>query len=566
MPERKPRTKAPKGEQLGGSLQGDLALYETVGLFQHAVNEETAYRYRGCLLHYQESLQGDPPSLEHSRRFLAHLRKQKYSASTLRVFRAALKGFHSWKGENFDFEVKVPKHKPKYIEASIANKMLELAKDHPRDHLILLLMSQAGLRRDEVVNLQVGNVGEKALRLRGKEDKDRTIPMTRTLQASIKPFCEGKKPTDKVLGFKEKAIYQAVKKYAKLAGRPDIKPHDLRHAFATRLLENKVDIRVIQELLGHADLGTTQIYTAVAGIHLEDAVYTLDPPTGKDETNVISPPRLGREAQREFKEFSLSGEENKEPSHPQKMREVARALAEKISLPSLWDRGLWRDLPVDFQSGKYYLPIGAVEIDAHKLVKVSYYDVSAGFTQPHLANGLFSHLSTSGSPRFMELAGENSKIKTLVDKTGQYSQTLLEFLRLILTEVSEGKLKVNFHNEMLPGVTRWFILTIWKDAIDQAGGYSWIHESWYKPARNIPGTSFLQLDCGGNTICIARSEKTLKIYENLHRTLRAKYAKRRLLKEIYRKNQELSSLNQDIKERLQEFSDMEHLPGHCELC
>ena len=56
MPERKPRTKAPKGEQLGGSLQGDLALYEKVGLFQHAVNEETAYRYRGCLLHYQESL------------------------------------------------------------------------------------------------------------------------------------------------------------------------------------------------------------------------------------------------------------------------------------------------------------------------------------------------------------------------------------------------------------------------------------------------------------------------------------------------------------------------------
>jgi hypothetical protein len=62
MPERKPRTKAPKGEQPGdAALQGDLALYEKVGLFQHSLNAKTAYRYRGCLLHYQNALQGNVP-------------------------------------------------------------------------------------------------------------------------------------------------------------------------------------------------------------------------------------------------------------------------------------------------------------------------------------------------------------------------------------------------------------------------------------------------------------------------------------------------------------------------
>jgi site-specific recombinase XerD len=201
VPERKPRSKAPKGEQLGGTLQGDLALYEKVGLFQHSINKKTAYRYRGCLLHYQEALQGNTPSVDRSKIFLAHLREQEYSASTLNVFRSALKGFHEWRGEIFDFAIKKPDHKPNYTEATTIDKMLELAKPNPLHYLILLLLYHAGLRRDEAVKLEVINVGEKALRIRGKEDKDRTVPMTQTLLAAIKPFCEGKNPHDSVVGF-----------------------------------------------------------------------------------------------------------------------------------------------------------------------------------------------------------------------------------------------------------------------------------------------------------------------------------------------------------------------------
>ncbi|MDP2930884.1 MAG: tyrosine-type recombinase/integrase, partial [Chloroflexota bacterium] len=229
-------------------------------------------RYRGALLQYQKALQGNRPTIELSKIFLAHLREQNFSPSTLRVYRAALQGFHAWRGESLVFPVRVPRHAPPYIEASVVQALLTRAKDRPRDYLILLLMAHAGLRRGETVSLRVGGVGEKALRFRGKGDRDRTVPMTRALAEAIRPFCAGKPADEVVLGVGEGVIYHVVKKYAAAVGRPGLKPHDLRHAFATRLLELGVNIRVVQELLGHSDLNTTQIYTSVSGEHLEKAI------------------------------------------------------------------------------------------------------------------------------------------------------------------------------------------------------------------------------------------------------------------------------------------------------
>ena len=280
MPEMKPRTKAPKEEQLNEPLEGELAAYDEVGLFQRSVSDNTAYRYRGVLLRYQKALNGAKPTIETSKIFLAHLREQGYSPSTLRVHRAALQGFHAWRGENLTFPVKVPRHLPPYIEASTVDKMLELARENPRDHLILRLMSDAGLRRQEVVALKVKNVSEKALRFRGKGDKDRTVPLTEELAIAVKPFCSDKGPDDRVVGVGEGVIYRVVKKYSMLAGKPEMKPHDLRHAFATRLLERGVNIRIIQELMGHSNVNTTQDYTAVVGSHLEDAIKALNQPRG----------------------------------------------------------------------------------------------------------------------------------------------------------------------------------------------------------------------------------------------------------------------------------------------
>ena len=278
MPEMRPRTKAAKDEQLNGSLQDELAAYEKVGLLQRSVSENTAYRYRGALLRYQKALNGAKPTVEASKIFLAHLREQGYSPSTLRVHRAALQGFHDWRGETLVLPIKMPHHLPPYIEASIVARMLDLARETPKDYLILRLMSDAGLRRQEVVKLKVKNVNERALRFRGKGDRDRTVPLTQELAEALKPFCSDKGPDDRAVGVGEGVIYRVVKKYGMLIDKPEMKPHDLRHAFATRLLERGVNIRVIQKLIGHSNLNTTQDYTAVIGSHLEDAIEALNQP------------------------------------------------------------------------------------------------------------------------------------------------------------------------------------------------------------------------------------------------------------------------------------------------
>jgi hypothetical protein len=227
---------------------------------------------------------------------------------------------------------------------------------------------------------------------------------------------------------------------------------------------------------------------------------------------------------------------------------------------------LLRNTHVDFQPGKYYLPLGAVEIGEDKQIKVSYYDVSTNFAEPHLVKGLLSHLSTSRLSRFAELAGDKGKVDNLVGETGQYSQALLKFLKLIVDEVKGYRVKVNFHDEEKPGLAKSFIVTAWKDAILKATGYSWITDSWYKPRESIPGTNLWQLRCGAYIIGIAESKKTLKTYENWHKKLRVKYAKNKLAQDIAAEYQKLNDTAQDIGQRLQEFSDMRRLPGHCELC
>ncbi|MBB6052228.1 tyrosine-type recombinase/integrase [Armatimonas rosea] len=151
-----------------------------------------------------------------------------------------------------------------------------------RDAALLELLYAGGLRLSEAVGLCWGDVSEErgTLLVRGKGDKERQVPLAAVVfesLARLRP--ERAKPTDRVFGGAGRTtLWRAVKDNVMAAGLGDRpSPHWLRHSFATHLLNHGADLRVIQELLGHARIATTQIYTHVATENLRRAYRASHP-------------------------------------------------------------------------------------------------------------------------------------------------------------------------------------------------------------------------------------------------------------------------------------------------
>lgn len=162
-----------------------------------------------------------------------------------------------------------------------------------RDQLMLELLYGAGFRVSELVALTYGQVdeGQGVARIVGKGRKERLCPLGKAAMACIgyfkANFAQDPSPEAPVLvqengePMTARAVQLQLKKYLALAGLPmDISPHKLRHSFATHLLNNGADLRVVQDLLGHANLSTTQVYTHLTVDRLK-SVYLQAHPRAK---------------------------------------------------------------------------------------------------------------------------------------------------------------------------------------------------------------------------------------------------------------------------------------------
>jgi integrase/recombinase XerD len=224
--------------------------------------------------------------------FLLEEKEKGLAPSTLTRNLAAIRSFYNFLlqeqvvQKNPAAETESPRNEKK-LPKVLSFKDVELLLEQPetretigmRDKAMLELLYATGIRVSELVFLNLDNINQKTgfLRCEGKGSKERMIPLGSMALRSVEEYLQAGRP--KLLKNKdEKALFlnqhgkrltrqgfwKILKKYAlKAKFNKNITPHTLRHSFATHLLENGADLRSVQEMLGHADISTTQIYTQI---------------------------------------------------------------------------------------------------------------------------------------------------------------------------------------------------------------------------------------------------------------------------------------------------------------
>jgi integrase/recombinase XerC len=242
----------------------------------------------------------------HIRAFIAQRHRQGLGGKSLQRLLSAVRSFFRWllregyAEHNPAIPVRAPKsprHLPATLDADSIGQLLNIPCDTPlavRDKAIMELFYSSGLRLSELATLRWEqlDLGSGMVTVTGKGNRSRMVPVGRV---AAKALLEWRKARVKFASFEEphvfvsqrgnpiavRTIQSRVRYWAKRQGLPqNIYPHLLRHSFASHMLESSGDLRAVQELLGHADISTTQIYTHLDFQHLAK-VYDKAHPRAK---------------------------------------------------------------------------------------------------------------------------------------------------------------------------------------------------------------------------------------------------------------------------------------------
>ncbi|HAW5988313.1 TPA: tyrosine recombinase XerC [Escherichia coli] len=239
------------------------------------------------------------------RNFAVRSRRKGLGAASLALRLSALRSFFDWLVSQNELKAnpakgvsapKAPRHLPKNIDVDDMNRLLDIDINDPlavRDRAMLEVMYGAGLRLSELVGLDIKHLGLESgeVWVMGKGSKERRLPIGRNAVAWIEHWLDLRD----LFGSEDDALFlsklgkrisarNVQKRFAewgiKQGLNNHVHPHKLRHSFATHMLESSGDLRGVQELLGHANLSTTQIYTHLDFQHLA-SVYDAAHPRAK---------------------------------------------------------------------------------------------------------------------------------------------------------------------------------------------------------------------------------------------------------------------------------------------
>ena len=237
------------------------------------------------------------------REWLIDLNRAKLSDSSRRRVVSSLRGFYKFlvidghiktnPAEDLDVPQK-GSYLPRFLTQAEIEQLFAVpditTETGLRDRAILELMYACGLRASEVASLRPGDVDLEGgiLTTTGKGSKTRRVPVGSSAVEWLKSYLGVRRRKENIevaevfvttagVPITRKAIYTMVKAHAATAGLDDVSPHTLRHSFATHLVQNRADIRSVQQMLGHADISTTQIYTHMTDAHLRDSYNRFHP-------------------------------------------------------------------------------------------------------------------------------------------------------------------------------------------------------------------------------------------------------------------------------------------------
>lgn len=302
-----------KSDQLSASEQQLLEQFIDALWMEKGLSENTLAAYRNDIASYALWLADNSSHLLRAgdsdiQQYLAHCFEQGSKNRSAARLLSSLRQFYAYQVREQRLQadptalVEAPKPEkplPKTLSEQQVVDLLNAADvSEPlgmRDRAMLEILYATGLRVSELVGLTMSQVSVDpgVVRIIGKGGKERLVPLGEEalgwLQTylkqgrpdlmQLKPACNTIFVTNRGRGMTRQAFWYLIKRYAVLVGMPveNLSPHTLRHAFATHLLNHGADLRVVQMLLGHSDISTTQIYTHVADQRLKSLYHQHHP-------------------------------------------------------------------------------------------------------------------------------------------------------------------------------------------------------------------------------------------------------------------------------------------------